>query len=67
MYVCMYVCSLMFCLHVCLCECTGSSGMGVIGSCELSCGFWELNLGPLEEHLVLFLMLSHFSSFSNDF
>jgi hypothetical protein len=26
---------------------------GVTDSCELPCGFWELNLGPLEEQSVL--------------
>ena len=26
---------------------------GVAHSCELPCGCWELNLGPLEEQLVL--------------
>jgi hypothetical protein len=25
------------------------SGPGVKNSCELSCGYWDLNLGPLEE------------------
>jgi hypothetical protein len=30
-----------------------SPGAGVIGPCELACGFWELNLGPLEEQPVL--------------
>ena len=28
-------------------------GLGVIDSCELPCWYWELNLGPLEEQLVL--------------
>ena len=31
----------------------GFSGTRVIDSCELSCRFWELNLGPLEELSVL--------------
>ena len=44
----------MFCLpDVCLCEGVGSPGIGVTDSCELSCGCWELNLGPLEEQPVL--------------
>ena len=43
-------------------------GTGVTNSCELSCGCWELNLGPLEEQSVLLtaesslqLLLCHFS------
>ena len=28
-------------------------GTGVTDSCELLCGCWELNLGPLEEQRVL--------------
>jgi hypothetical protein len=31
----------------------GSLGTGVPDSCELPCGFWELNLDPLEEQPVL--------------
>jgi hypothetical protein len=27
----------------------------VIDSCELPCGCWELNLGPLEEQLLSYL------------
>ena len=30
-----------------------SSGSGVIGGCGPPYGLWELNLNPLEEHLVL--------------
>ena len=30
-----------------------SSGTGVTDSCALSCGCWELNLGPVEEQPVL--------------
>ncbi|ERE74288.1 E3 ubiquitin-protein ligase [Cricetulus griseus] len=30
-------------------EAVGSSGTGVTDSCELPCGCWELNPGPLEE------------------
>lgn len=26
-----------------------STGTGAIGSCELPCVFWELNLGPVHE------------------
>jgi hypothetical protein len=25
-------------------------GVGVTSSCEPSCGYWELNLDPLQEH-----------------
>lgn len=32
---------------------TGSPGTGVRDSCELPCGWWELNLDPLEEQQVL--------------
>lgn len=28
---------------------------GFAGSCEASCGFWEFNLGPLEEQLVILI------------
>jgi hypothetical protein len=28
-------------------------GTGATDGCELPCGCWELNLGPLKEHLVL--------------
>ena len=31
----------------------GSPGTGVTDSCELPCGCWELNPGPLEEQSVL--------------
>ena len=31
----------------------GFPGTGVIDSCELPCGSWELNPGPLEEQSVL--------------
>ncbi|KAL6074356.1 hypothetical protein STEG23_012106, partial [Scotinomys teguina] len=30
-----------------------SPGTGVTDSCELPCGFWDLNPGPLEEQPVL--------------
>jgi hypothetical protein len=43
----------MFCWHVCLCEGVRSPETGVIDSCELPCGYWELNPGPLEEQVVL--------------
>jgi hypothetical protein len=38
-----------------------SPGTGVRGGCELPCGCWELNSGPLEEYPVL-LTLSHLSN-----
>ena len=44
---------LVFCLHVHLCEGVGSSGTGIVDSFELSCGWWKLNLRPLEEQPVL--------------
>ena len=30
----------------------GAPGTGIIDDCELLCGFWELNPGPLYEHPV---------------
>ena len=30
----------------------GSSGTGVADNCELPCGCWEANLGPLQEQQV---------------
>ena len=50
----------MVCLHVCLCESPRSPGTGVTDSCELSCGSWELNLGPLEEQSLLLLTTKPF-------
>ena len=41
------------CLYICLCEGVGSPGTGATDNCELPCGYWELNLGPLEEQPVL--------------
>lgn len=40
-------------IYVRLCKGVGLSGTGVRGSCKLLCGYWELNLGSLEEHSVL--------------
>jgi hypothetical protein len=35
---------------MCVCEGVRSPGIGAIDSCcELPCGYWELNPGPLEE------------------
>ena len=36
-----------------LCEGVRSPGTGVTDNCELPCGYWELNPGPLEEQAVL--------------
>jgi hypothetical protein len=44
------------CLHVHLFEGARSPGTEVTDSCELPCGCWELNLGPLEEQPVLLTM-----------
>ena len=44
---CFVLCALLFSLHVCLCE---GVNLIVTDSCELLCGCWELNPGPLEEH-----------------
>ena len=54
----------MFCLHVHLCEHVGSTESGLTDSCELPCGYWALDSGPLEEQPVLltfqpFLYLQH--------
>ena len=40
-------------LHVCLCEGDGSSETRVLDSLNLSCGYWELNPGPMEREPVL--------------
>ena len=45
-----------FNMHWCfayMCVCVRVSDLEVTDSCELSCGFWDLNLGPLEEQPVL--------------
>lgn len=52
------------CLPLCLCttlkcsackeEAIWSPRTGIIGGCEPPSGHWEVNLDPLEEHLVLF-------------
>ena len=44
-----FLCALVFGLHVCGHEGVISPGTGVKDSCELWCGCWELNTGPLEE------------------
>ena len=52
----LFLSALVFCLHMCLCEGARSSWTRVTNSCELPYGCWELNLGPLEEQPVLFLI-----------
>ena len=51
--------ALVFCLHICLCEAFGSHGTGVTDSCELPCGDWELNPGPLKNNSVLLITKPH--------
>lgn len=46
---------LLFCLRVCPYEGVRSPGRGIISSCKLPSGCWELNLGPMKKHSV-FLM-----------
>ena len=48
-----FLCALILCLNVFLCEGARYPGTGVIDNCKLPCGYWELNLGPLEEQPVL--------------
>jgi hypothetical protein len=47
------LCTLVICLHVCLCEGVRSPETGIANSCELPYECWELNLGPLKEQPVL--------------
>ena len=47
----MYIGVLLACMS--LWECVRSSGMEVTENCELACGCWELNPGPLEEQSML--------------
>jgi hypothetical protein len=50
----MYLGVLSVCVYVCVCVSIRSPGTVVIVIvCELSCGCWELNTGPLEEQSVL--------------
>lgn len=37
----------------------GSPETGVLDSCKLPCGYWDSNLGPLQEHFSF--QLSHLS------
>lgn len=63
--------SIYACLHVCLCticmQCPWTSedgvrspGTGFTGGCELSCGCWDPNLGPLQEQQVVLALGSVF-------
>lgn len=45
----LFIFSLVFCLHVCLCDGVRSSGIEVIDRYELPYGCWDLNPGHLEE------------------
>ena len=51
-FVCIDVCVPLAC-HGRLEEDEEAPGNGVIGSCEPSCGCWELNLGPLAKQLLI--------------
>ena len=44
---------MVFCLDERLCEIVRSPGTGITDCCELPCGCWELNWGPLEKQPVL--------------
>ena len=48
-FACMYVCTVWVQRSE---EEVGSSGTGVTDGCELPCGCWEPNSGPLEEQAV---------------
>ena len=52
---------IVFRLHVYLCEGIGSPGTGVKkkDSCELPCGDWKLNPGPLKNNSVLLITKPH--------
>ena len=42
------LCALVFCLHACPSGGIRSSRTGVMDGCELTCGSWDLNPGPVE-------------------
>lgn len=49
-----------------LSACTSAHQKRALNSCELACGCWKLNPGPLEEETVLFMAepsLQHFNFF----
>jgi hypothetical protein len=50
---CMYL-SVLLCARLWGAE-EGIRSTAVLDGCELPCGLWELNLGPLQEHQVLFI------------
>ena len=39
--------------YMCVCEGVRYLGIGVIDSCDLPCGCWELNLGPMKNSRAL--------------
>lgn len=43
-----------FCIHSSVSLSVGSPGDGVTNACELPCGSWEVNPGPLDEQSVFF-------------
>jgi hypothetical protein len=45
----LFLCTLVFYLHVCQYEEAGFPGTGLTDSCKLPCGCWELNLSPLKD------------------
>lgn len=45
--------TLVFCLHICLCEGVRFPKTGVTGRCDLPCECWKLNPSPLEKQPVL--------------
>jgi len=47
----MYIDVLLACMYVNV----GSTRTGVTDSCELPCGCWDSNSGPLEEQVILFI------------
>ena len=53
-YICIfYFMCISVCLHAYLCGNVGHPGTIITNSCELPCGYWELNLCLLEEQPVL--------------
>lgn len=54
------ICFYLYWCFVCISVCVRVKSAGVIGSCELSCRFWQLNLSSLEEQPMI-LPLSYLS------
>lgn len=48
-------------------EDVGFPGTGIVDSCELPCGCWELNLSPLEEQPVLLTVEQSLESHGHPF